>query len=67
MSHTDQTTTGTYASVKGMFVKRTPMRNRSYAVQFIVKGANKRRQLAYDRARDLQQEMGVLPALRCVK
>lgn len=57
----------TSQQVKTILAQRTPTRNRGYAVQFVMNGAKKRRELAYDRARGLQQELGVLPGLRCVK
>ncbi|MDH4379066.1 MAG: hypothetical protein QE263_04075 [Vampirovibrionales bacterium] len=43
-----------------------PRFNASYAVVFVRDGAQKRRDLAYARARDLQRELGVSPGLQCV-
>ena len=47
--------------------QRTPERNVSTAVQFVVKGSQKRRQLAYQKAKMLQRELGVIPTLVSVK
>ncbi len=51
------------ASVTG----RRPATNTSSAVGFVLKGAEKRRYLAYERAKSLQRELGVIPHLVCVK
>lgn len=47
--------------------QRRPAKNTSSAVGFVIRGAQKRRQLAYERARSLQRELGVIPHLVCVK
>ena len=46
---------------------RTANRNTSFAVQFILKGAEKRRSLAYAKAKTLQRDLGVIPRLSSVK
>ncbi|MDX2084981.1 MAG: hypothetical protein SFZ03_06300 [Candidatus Melainabacteria bacterium] len=46
---------------------RQPAKNTSYAFQFVVRGAEKRRLLAYDKAKVLQRELGVIPTLVSVK
>ena len=48
-------------------VVRTPARNISFAVHFIIKGAEKRRMAAYAKAQILQRELGVIPKMRSVK
>ncbi len=47
--------------------ERKPARNTSFAIHFVIKGAEKRRSLAYLRAKTLQRELGVIPKLVCVK
>jgi len=47
--------------------ERRPARNTSTAVNFVLRGAEKRRHLAYERAKSLQRELGVIPRLVCVK
>jgi hypothetical protein len=47
--------------------RRVPERNVSTAVQFVVKGSQKRRQMAYQKAKMLQRELGVIPKLVSVK
>jgi hypothetical protein len=46
---------------------RKPARNTAFAVHFVIKGAEKRRSLAYAKAKMLQRELGVIPRLTCVK
>jgi hypothetical protein len=46
---------------------RTPARNTTSAVQFIQRGADKRRAIAYGKARELQRELGVIPRLTSIK
>ena len=41
--------------------------NRSKTVDFILRGADKRRRIAYGKAKQLQQELGVIPVLQSVK
>ncbi len=48
-------------------VQRTACKNTSFSIHFVIKGAEKRRQLAYSRAKALQRELGVIPTLTCVK
>lgn len=47
--------------------QRTPARNTAFAVHFVIRGAEKRRNLAYTKAKMLQRELGVIPRLTCVK
>lgn len=47
--------------------KRQPARNTGYSIHFVVKGAEKRRHLAYAKAKMLQSELGVTPHLVSVK
>jgi hypothetical protein len=44
-----------------------PSKNMSQAVSFILRGAEKRRSAAIQKARALQFEMGVVPKLVCIK
>lgn len=46
---------------------RKPARNTAYSVHFVVKGAEKRRTMAYAKAKMLQSELGVIPHLVQVK
>jgi hypothetical protein len=46
---------------------RTPARNTNFAVQFVLRGAEKRRDLAYSKAKTLQRELGVIPKLVSIK
>jgi len=47
--------------------QRKPLKNTAFSVHFIVKGAEKRRSLAYAKAKMLQSELGVTPHLVSVK
>ncbi|MBY0450880.1 MAG: hypothetical protein K2X01_09685 [Cyanobacteria bacterium] len=47
--------------------QRVANRNTAFAVHFVVKGAEKRRNLAYGKAKTLQRELGVIPKLVSVK
>jgi hypothetical protein len=47
--------------------QRKPVKNTAFSVHFIVKGAEKRRSLAYAKAKMLQSELGVTPHLVSVK
>ncbi len=47
--------------------ERVPSRNIAPAVYFILKGAEKRRALAMNKAQSLQRELGVIPRLKSVK
>ena len=46
---------------------RKPARNTAYSVNFVVKGAEKRRTMAYAKAKMLQSELGVIPHLKQIK
>ncbi|MGE0199412.1 MAG: hypothetical protein AB7P76_00435 [Candidatus Melainabacteria bacterium] len=46
---------------------RIPARNTANTVHFIIRGAEKRRQLAFAKAKMLQSELGVIPHLKSVK
>jgi len=46
---------------------RKPARNTAFSVNFVVKGAEKRRSMAYAKAKMLQSELGVIPHLVKVK
>ena len=46
---------------------REPGRNTTFSVHFVIRGAEKRRAIAMNRAQKLQQELGVTPRLVCVK
>lgn len=52
-----------------LMVQRTrqPARNTAYSIHFILKGAEKRRHIAYKKAKTLQRELGVVPNLVSVK
>ena len=47
--------------------KRQATRNTAYSVHFVIKGAEKRRTMAYAKAKMLQSELGVIPHLVSVK
>jgi hypothetical protein len=47
--------------------ERKPVKNTAYSVHFVIKGAEKRRSLAYAKAKILQSELGVTPHLVSVK
>ena len=47
--------------------ERTATKNTGFSIHFVIKGAQKRRTLAYARAKSLQRELGVIPTLVCVK
>lgn len=49
------------------FKKRKPAQNTSFSVHFVIKGAEKRRHMAYAKAKMLQSELGVIPRLVSVK
>ncbi|MEB3287570.1 MAG: hypothetical protein VKJ04_08715 [Vampirovibrionales bacterium] len=46
---------------------RKPVKNTADAVHFVIRGAEKRRQMAYAKAKILQTELGVVPHLVSVK
>ena len=46
---------------------RKPAQNTAFSVHFVIKGAEKRRHLAYAKAKMLQSELGVIPRLVSVK
>jgi hypothetical protein len=46
---------------------RLPSRNTAFSVHFVIRGAEKRRGMAYSKAKSLQRELGVIPRLTCVK
>ncbi len=54
-------------SVENEKLERQMRKNTSFSIHFIIKGAEKRRDLAYTRAKALQRELGVIPTLVCVK
>lgn len=47
--------------------QRKPTKNTAFSVHFVIKGAEKRRTLAYAKAKMLQSELGVTPHLVSVK
>ena len=47
--------------------RRTAARNTAFSVHFIIRGAEKRRKMAYAKAKMLQSELGVVPHLVKVK
>lgn len=47
--------------------QRVPSRNIAQPVYFILRGAEKRRSMAQNKAKSLQRELGVLPKLTSVK
>ena len=46
---------------------RKPAKNTSFSVNFVIRGAEKRRTMAYAKAKMLQSELGVIPHLVKVK
>ena len=46
---------------------RKSARNTNFAVHFVIRGAEKRRHMAYAKAKMLQSELGVVPHLVSVK
>jgi hypothetical protein len=50
-----------------MFKNKVPASNVSDSVRFILRGANKRRTMAYANVKMLQSEMGMAPRLVAVK
>lgn len=46
---------------------RVASQNIASSVQFVLRGAQKRRSLAYGKARNLQRELGVIPRLVGIK
>lgn len=47
--------------------ERLPARNTAFSIHFVIRGAEKRRGLAYSKAKTLQRELGVIPRLICIK
>ncbi|HEY9744806.1 MAG TPA: hypothetical protein V6C99_01160 [Oculatellaceae cyanobacterium] len=47
--------------------QRKAVRNTAFSVHFVIKGAEKRRSMAYAKAKILQSELGVVPHLVSVK
>ncbi len=47
--------------------ERKPTKNTAFPVHFVIKGAEKRRSMAYAKAKMLQSELGVVPHLVSVK
>ncbi len=47
--------------------QRKPLKNTAFSVHFVIKGAEKRRSMAYAKAKILQSELGVAPHLVSVK
>lgn len=47
--------------------ERKPVKNTAFSVHFVIKGAEKRRSLAFAKAKMLQSELGVTPHLVSVK
>ncbi|HEY9687246.1 MAG TPA: hypothetical protein V6C52_09745 [Coleofasciculaceae cyanobacterium] len=47
--------------------QRKPSKNTAFPVHFVIKGAEKRRTMAYAKAKMLQSELGVTPHLVSVK
>lgn len=47
--------------------QRQPTKNTAFPVHFVIKGAEKRRTMAYAKAKMLQSELGVVPHLVSVK
>lgn len=47
--------------------QRVPSKNIAQPVYFILRGAEKRRAMATQKARQLQRELGVIPKLTSVK
>jgi hypothetical protein len=46
---------------------RQPAKNTTFSVHFVIRGAEKRRSLAFGKAKMLQNELGVTPTLTSVK
>jgi len=46
---------------------RQPAKNTAFSVHFVIRGAEKRRHMAYAKAKMLQSELGVVPHLVSVK
>lgn len=46
---------------------RVPSRNITQPVYFVLRGSQKRREMATAKAKHLQRELGVIPKLTCVK
>ena len=46
---------------------RKPLKNTAFSVHFVIKGAEKRRSMAFAKAKMLQNELGVTPHLVSVK
>lgn len=46
---------------------RKPSKNTAFSVHFVIRGAEKRRHIAYAKAKMLQSELGVVPHLVSVK
>ena len=47
--------------------QRKAAKNTTFAVHFVIRGAEKRRSLAFGKAKMLQGELGVVPHLTSVK
>jgi hypothetical protein len=47
--------------------QRKPAKNTAFSVHFVIRGAEKRRSLAFAKAKMLQGELGVIPHLASVK
>ncbi len=47
--------------------ERKPGKNTAFSVHFVIRGAEKRRSMAYAKAKMLQSELGVVPHLVSVK
>ena len=54
-------------SSTGNQTSRKPARNTAFSIHFVIKGAEKRRTMAYAKAKMLQSELGVVPHLVSVK
>lgn len=54
-------------SSTGGNLKRKAARNTAFSIHFVIKGAEKRRTMAYAKAKMLQSELGVVPHLVSVK
>lgn len=50
-----------------MFKNEVPVSNISASVQFLLRGAKKRRAMAYTNIKMIQSEMGVMPKIAAVK
>ena len=60
-------TTTTPLSTQGSPTTRMPSRNIAQPVYFVLRGSQKRRDMAQNKAQQLQRELGVAPRLTCVK